>query len=416
MKYGPREEVLYVVTVQPKLDEPHGDYLVTIDTDEKSSTYSTVIHRTFTNKTGNELHHSGWNACSSCHKVKKGTAIADIPKRDKLILPALHSNRVYVFDVGKDFRKPALYKEIDGSVMLAHGVSSPHTTHCLADGTILISTMGDANDEAKGDFIQFDSNYNCMGTWVRGDKRAQCGYDYWYQPYFDIMVATEWSAPKLFKRGWRNEDAKNLKEVGHHLNFYRWSDHTLIQTIDLGAEGTTPLEVRFLHDPKKAIGYVGCALNANVYRFYRSNDSDEEHYEVEKVIDIPTKLYRDTDSTERELGGMMGDILISLDDNWLYLTNWMHGDVRQYNITDTYPRLTAQLYLGGIANRPPGTSIIDREQGTLPNPTYIKGCRLEGAPQMLQLSLDGKRLYVSSSLYSPWDKQVNFIRYDNQCQ
>lgn len=25
---------------------------------------------------------------------------------------------------------------------------------------------------------------------------------------------------------------------------------------------------------------------------------------------------------------------------------------------------------------------------------------------MLQLSLDGKRLYVSSSLYSPWDKQV----------
>lgn len=35
----------------------------------------------------------------------------------------------------------------------------------------------------------------------------------------------------------------------------------------------------------------------------------------------------------------------------------------------------------------------------------MKGRRLEGGPQMLQLSLDGKRLYVSSSLYSPWDKQ-----------
>lgn len=38
-------------------------------------------------------------------------------------------------------------------------------------------------------------------------------------------------------------------------------------------------------------------------------------------------------------------------------------------------------------------------------PVTIKGKRLQGGPQMLQLSLDGKRLYVSSSLYSPWDKQ-----------
>jgi len=28
-----------------------------------------------------------------------------------------------------------------------------------------------------------------------------------------------------------------------------------------------------------------------------------------------------------------------------------------------------------------------------------------GSPQMLQLSLDGRRLYVTTSLFSPWDKQ-----------
>ena len=33
------------------------------------------------------------------------------------------------------------------------------------------------------------------------------------------------------------------------------------------------------------------------------------------------------------------------------------------------------------------------------------GKRIWGAPQMLQLSLDGTRLYVTSSLFSPWDKQ-----------
>lgn len=36
----------------------------------------------------------------------------------------------------------------------------------------------------------------------------------------------------------------------------------------------------------------------------------------------------------------------------------------------------------------------------------VKGRPLIGGPQMLQLSLDGKRLYVTSSLYSTWDKAV----------
>merc|ERR1711972_857340 len=31
--------------------------------------------------------------------------------------------------------------------------------------------------------------------------------------------------------------------------------------------------------------------------------------------------------------------------------------------------------------------------------------KIEGAPQMIQLSLDGKRLYVTTSLFAPWDKQ-----------
>ena len=36
---------------------------------------------------------------------------------------------------------------------------------------------------------------------------------------------------------------------------------------------------------------------------------------------------------------------------------------------------------------------------------YAKGKRIYGAPQMLQLSLDGTRLYVTTSLFGPWDKQ-----------
>jgi selenium-binding protein 1 len=40
-----------------------------------------------------------------------------------------------------------------------------------------------------------------------------------------------------------------------------------------------------------------------------------------------------------------------------------------------------------------------------PAPRIVLGTRIEGAPQMLQLSLDGRRLYVTTSLYSIWDHQ-----------
>ena len=47
----------------------------------------------------------------------------------------------------------------------------------------------------------------------------------------------------------------------------------------------------------------------------------------------------------------------------------------------------------------------DKELSEQPDPVYFNGKRVEGGPQMLQLSLDGKRLYVTTSLFSIWDNQ-----------
>lgn len=45
---------------------------------------------------------------------------------------------------------------------------------------------------------------------------------------------------------------------------------------------------------------------------------------------------------------MISDILISLDDKYLYFSCWLHGDVRQYDISDPEnPKLTGQIFLGG---------------------------------------------------------------------
>lgn len=42
--------------------------------------------------------------------------------------------------------------------------------------------------------------------------------------------------------------------------------------------------------------------------------------------------------------GLITDILLSLDDRFLYFSNWLHGDLRQYDISDTHrPRLVGQV-------------------------------------------------------------------------
>ena len=43
--------------------------------------------------------------------------------------------------------------------------------------------------------------------------------------------------------------------------------------------------------------------------------------------------------------------------------------------------------------------------GLLGKAPVVEGIEINGAPQMIQLSLDGKRLYVTTSLLSTWDNQ-----------
>lgn len=62
-----------------------------------------VISRLYMPYTSDELHHTGWNACSSCYDDPSKT-------RDKMIMPCLDGDRVYVVDMGVDPREPRLYK------------------------------------------------------------------------------------------------------------------------------------------------------------------------------------------------------------------------------------------------------------------------------------------------------------------
>ncbi|KAL4204596.1 hypothetical protein AMTRI_Chr01g110690 [Amborella trichopoda] len=392
---GPRENLLYVTCVYTGTGREKPDFLATVDVDPNSPTYSKVIHRLSMSNLGDELHHTGWNSCSSCY----GDPSA---QRRFLILPSLLSGRIYVVDTQSP-RAPSLHRAVEPSEIVEKtGLSYPHTSHCLASGDIMVSCLGDKDGNAKGNgFLLLDTEFNVKGRWEKPGHSPLFGYDFWYQPQHKTMISSSWGAPSAFSKGF------NLQHVldglyGRHLHVYSWPEGELKQTLDLGSSGLLPLEIRFLHDPSKDTGFVGCALSSNMVRFYKNPDGLWSHEVVISVKPLKVKNW-----ILPEMPGLITDFIISLDDRFLYFVNWLHGDVRQYNIKDpSKPILAGQVWVGGLLQN--GSQVIaeteDGNEFQFDVPA-IQGNQLRGGPQMIQLSLDGKRLYVTNSLFSTWDRQ-----------
>ena len=100
---------------------------------------------------GDELHHFGWNTCSSCHSDST-------PKTRAATSSSPASNPQYSHHRRHRSRQPPLVKTIDGARQ-SPGVnlSTPHTVHCLPDGHMLISMLGDAQGNAPGGFLLLNS-------------------------------------------------------------------------------------------------------------------------------------------------------------------------------------------------------------------------------------------------------------------
>ncbi|NXP65043.1 SBP1 oxidase, partial [Chloropsis cyanopogon] len=385
---GPRERLLYLPCIYRGTGTGRPDFLATVDVDPESPRYCQVIHRLPMPHVGDELHHSGWNACSSCH--------GDPTKsRRFLILPSLISSRIYVVDVATDPRAPRLHKVVEAEELARKGNAAfPHTSHCLGSGEILISCLGDPEGNGKGTFILLDGEtFEVKGNWEKGGKIPNLGYDFWYQPRHNVLLSTEWGVPKILAQGFDPRDVeKGEWEILGNSGF-PWDSW--------GFRGISEVLARW----DCGVGWI-----VHESRELWENNSmfslpQEGKWEAEKVIEVPNKKVQGW--LLPEMPGLITDILISLDDRFLYFSNWLHGDVRQYDISDPrHPRLVGQVFLGGSISKGGAVTVVeDRELRDQPEPCVVQGKRIPGGPQMLQLSLDGRRLYVTTSLFSAWDRQ-----------
>ena len=355
------------------------DFIAVVDVDPESSTYSQIVGRTDMPNIGDELHHFGWNACSSaCHSQLS---------RDTLIVPGMRSSRLHILDISEP-RAPRIKDVIEGDqIKEKTGLSAPHTVHCMPGDIVTVSMLGDADGNLPGGFAVLDArDFSIAGVWEREKNGQEFMYDFWYQPRQNTLVSSEWGAPNTFLDGFNPADVAAGK-YGRRLHFWDLERHAKVQTIDLGDEGLIPLEIRWQHDPDSAQGFVGATLSSNIIRFHRDNGSWATH----KVIDVGNEELRGW-PLEGGVPGLITDLVLSLDDKDLFFSNWLHGDLRHYDVSDpTDPQLRSHVWLGGLLGRDGG-----HPKASEP---------LNGGPQMLQNSLDGNRVYVTNSLFSTWDNQ-----------
>jgi methanethiol oxidase len=366
---APPEEFLYLACLHRGTGVDAPDFLAVVDAED-----GRIVHETPMPNVGDELHHYGWNRCSSaCHG----------PDRSHLIVPGFRSSRLHIVNVGDDPRRPRIEKVIEAHELLdATGYTRPHTVHCMPGGNVVISMLGDRDGGGAGGFAVLDAaTFELKGRWENGGETPPFNYDFWYQPRKNVLVSSEFGEPNAYEQGFDPADVE-AGRYGHRIHFWNLETRTREQTVDLGEKGFLPFEVRWLHDPDSEEGFVGAALSSVMWHFHRTNGA----WAADPVIEVESVPL---EGWPFPVPGVMSDLVLSMDDRFLYFANWLHGDLRQYDVSDPRaPKLTGRLQLGGVLGRP------------------VDGPReLSGGPQMIQLSLDGRRLYVTNSLYSSWDNQ-----------
>ena len=290
---APDETHAYVVTLNTGTNgDSAPDALTVIDLEDGSSTYGQVVGRLDMPNVGDELHHFGWNACSSA--LCPWAAHPHIERR-YLLVPGLRSSRIHVIDVKDDPKAPKLTKVIEAEEIASKtGYSRPHTIHCGPDG-IYVSALGNPEGDGPGGIFLLDhENFSVKGAWEQDRGPQELAYDFWWHLNQGTVITSEWGTPNMVESGLQPELLLS-NQYGHKLHIWDLEKRTHVQEIDLGAEHQMVLELRPAHDPRKAYGFVGVVastadLTASIWLWERNGDGT---FKAEKVITIPAGAGRD---------------------------------------------------------------------------------------------------------------------------
>ena len=340
---GRQERFLYVTTISQSATDP--DFLAVIGADPRRSDFGKIVNRLDMPEVGDELHHFGYSR-----------------DQKRLIVPGLFSNRIHVLDIKRD-RKRMAFRAVDDRLAAESGYIVPHGVMDL-HGKLLVPMIGAATDTTlPGGLVEISDRTGAFKRYfgpgpVRdsGDPGPRYMYDFAALPAANRGISSTFGPPATCGGG------IDPGCLGDEVAVWDLRRREVIQTADLGANSGA-LMVRFLHGDGVRRAFINTPGTSAVWL---AHDDDRDG------------VFRFTQVLGPEDGlAIPADIVLSYDDNYLYLTNWFGNTVQQFDVSDPFdPVLTASV--------------------SVPH------------PNMLRLSRDNRRLYVSNSLLTPWDNDPDF--------
>lgn len=270
---------------------------------------------------------------------------------DRIFGGGMFSNQLFIYDVETDPRQPELIKTVD---LDPTGYSGPHTLYAVPGG-VMLAMLGAVDGGGPGALVLVDDDGNFQRAWpvIYPQDKPGYMYDVGVKPELNRIVTSSWAHPEHVKGGTHPEHS------GNEIVVWDWEKKEILQVEELDA---APLEVRWMHGPDGLGGFTNAAFGNSIW--YWEDDDGDERLKFHKVLELPE-------------GSIPADMRISYDNRFLYISMWGGGTVVQYDIENPLePRMVSEVEIP--------------------------------QPNMMKLSPDSKRLYVTNSILSSLDGDVTF--------
>src|SRR5256712_2560094 len=268
-------------------------------------------------------------------------------KADRIVGGGLSPNRLFIYDVATDPKHPKLVKTVP-DLAASTGFSGPHTFYAVPGG-VMIAMLGAKDGGAPGALVQLDND----GNFVKALPAPDYMYDVGIKPELNLIVTSSWAHPHAVKAG-----NTPMDQVGDVVVAWDYKTGKVLQEEHLDK---APLEVRWLHGATARGGFINCAFGNSVWHWQVGKDGKPPFTPVLKLA----------------ANAIPADMRISYDNRFLFVSLFGGGAVQQYDVADPMqPKLVSTVAIPQA--------------------------------QMMKLTPDNKRLYVSNSLLSNLDGKVPY--------
>ena len=272
--------------------------------------------------------------------------------RTRIWAGGLKTSRIWLIDVATDPARPRVEKVLD-DVPKTTGLSGPHTYYALP-GRMLLSFLGAADGGVPAGLAEFTND----GKFIRridNPSDAPYGYDVAVKPDLNRMVTSSFTPMRNYGKPLAEMD---MKDFGREMVVWDFKQRKPLQ---VAKAGLAPLEIRWSLKPGNDYGFTNCALDNSLWLFRATAPGGP--YAFKKVADT---------------GAMPADLRQSPDDKHLFVSCFGDNLIQQWDVTDPdRPKLVSTVA--------PGVQ-----------------------PNMMHMTGDGKRMYVTNSLLSTLDHAGRF--------